>query len=302
MEWLEYLPFVFLSWVARRLSFRRAGQVGAALAMIAYHLPLSRKGIARENISKSFPDLQSSQVNEIARGAFKNYGIALMEFLWCDGRSKEELVQIIHLKDFDIVTRSLVQHRSVILLSGHFGAWELIVQGLRHPLGRPMAVIVHPLRNRRVDRIVSRIRTQFGDRVIPMGVAVREVLHAIRGGYIIGMLGDQSGPKEAAIVNFFGRPAATHRGAAAFALKTKTPLVMVFFIRREDGTYDIQFVEVDRTGIESYSEEHVDEPTRRHTAILEQYIRLRPELWLWMHKRWKHSEYFQSKQPAKEAS
>ena len=108
------------------------------------------------------------------------------------------------------------------------------------------------------------------------------------------MLGDQSGSKASLYVDFFGRPAATHQGPAAFSLKTGTPIVMVFLIRQKDGTSEAVFEEVDRTGLEAYTEENIIELTRRHTAILERYIRQHPDHWLWMHKRWKHTAYYQS--------
>jgi KDO2-lipid IV(A) lauroyltransferase len=301
MEFIEYLPLLLLSRIARRLSFQTAGRIGAFLGRLAFHLPLSRKGVALDNLARALPDLPSADRRRIALGSFENYGITLMEFLWSNGRTREELLEIAQLVNPGVAEQYLKPGKTLILLSGHIGGWEMIIQTLRHHLGRPFAAIVHRQRNRRVDRLVSGIRAQFGDYVIPMGVAVRQVMTAIREGHIVVLLGDQSGPKESMFVDFFGRPAATHRGAAAFALRTGTPLVMVFMLRRPDGRYDAQFEEVDRTGIESYSEEHIDELTRRHTRILERHIRERPDLWLWMHKRWKHTEYYESRRVLQEA-
>ena len=301
MEFLEYLPVLLFSRIARRLSFRTAGRLGAFLGALAYFFPLSRKAIALENLSRALPELSTADHRRIALGSFRNYGITLMEFFWSNGRSKEELLETICLMNVEVAERNLAPGRSLILVSGHFGCWELIVQTLRHTLGRPIAAIAHRQRNRRVDRLVTGIRSQFGNYVVPMGIAVRQVMGAISRGHVILMLGDQSGPKEAMFIDFFGRPAATHRGAAAFALKTGTPLIMVFMVRAPDGKYEVHFEEVDRAGIESYTQEHVDELTRRHTRILERHIRERPDLWLWMHKRWKHAGYFESRHDVHEA-
>jgi KDO2-lipid IV(A) lauroyltransferase len=130
--------------------------------------------------------------------------------------------------------------------------------------------------------------------MIPMGISTREVFRTLQEGKVVAMLGDQSGPKESVFINFFGRPAATHRGAAAFSLKAGAPIVMLFLVRQKDGVYETQFEEVDRSGLEEYTEENVNELTRRHTAILEKYIRMHPDHWLWMHKRWKHTAYYES--------
>jgi KDO2-lipid IV(A) lauroyltransferase len=126
-----------------------------------------------------------------------------------------------------------------------------------------------------------------------MGPSVRQVVRALQEGKTIALLGDQSGPRESVFIEFFGRPAATHRGPAAFSLRNGTPIVMIFLVRREDGTYDALFEEVDRSGLTGPSEENIVELTRRHTALLEKYVRLYPDHWLWMHKRWKHTAYFE---------
>jgi len=99
-------------------------------------------------------------------------------------------------------------------------------------------------------------------------------------------------------VDFFGRPSATHRGPAVFSLRNNTPILMIFLVRRSDGTYDALFEEVDRNGLEAYTEQNILELTRRHTALAEKYIRRYPDHWLWMHKRWKHTPYFEAHQQA----
>jgi KDO2-lipid IV(A) lauroyltransferase len=157
-----------------------------------------------------------------------------------------------------------------------------------------VVAIAQPQRNRYIDTVITANRNRFGSGTVTMHQSVREVMKLLQAGKIVGMLGDQSGPKESLFIDFFGRPAATHRGAAAFSLKCDTPIVMFFFIRQPDGTYRTVYEEVDREGLAGSSEENIVELTRRHTAILERYIRKYPDHWLWMHKRWKHTEYYQS--------
>jgi KDO2-lipid IV(A) lauroyltransferase len=154
--------------------------------------------------------------------------------------------------------------------------------------------IAQPQRNRYIDAIITANRNRFGSSTVTMHQSVRAVVTLLRQGKIVGMLGDQSGPRESVYIDFFGRPAATHRGAAAFSLKHDAPIVMFFLIRQPDGTYKALFEEVDRSGLSQYTEENIVELTRRHTAVLERYVRTYPDHWLWMHKRWKHTEFFQA--------
>jgi KDO2-lipid IV(A) lauroyltransferase len=65
-------------------------------------------------------------------------------------------------------------------------------------------------------------------------------------------------------------------------------------VRQADGVYDTTFEEIDQSDLTGYTDENVLELTRRHAAILEKYIRLYPDQWLWMHKRWKHTEQYEA--------
>jgi KDO2-lipid IV(A) lauroyltransferase len=128
-----------------------------------------------------------------------------------------------------------------------------------------------------------------------MGPSVREVLRALAEGKVIIILGDQSGPRESVFIPFFARPSATHRGAAAFALRAGAPIVMVLLMRRDDGMYDAVFERVDAHGLSGDREAQIVELTARHTAVLERNIRERPDHWLWMHKRWKHTPEYEAR-------
>lgn len=300
METFEYIPVYLFSRLARNLSFRMAGRVGGALASLLFALPHSRKIVTLDNLSKAFPDLAPRQIKRLARGAYRNYGTAMMEFFWSNGKTAEEILKTVQVSDDSAIRKYLGTPQALLFLSAHCGNWEWMLQAVRLYVGRPMTAVVHPLRNRRVDRLVESIRVQFGNSMIPMGSAVREVVYALHSGGYVCMLGDQSGPKEAVFIDFFGRPAATHRGAAAFSLRTGAPLILTLVERCPDGTYDLRFEDIDRTGLDKYTEENVVELTRRHTAALERYIRLRPDQWLWMHKRWKHTGYYESQVHTKE--
>ena len=296
VETVEYHCFAFLCWLARSLSFRMAGKVGSFLGGMGYYIILTRRKVTLDNLAHAFPELLERQRRRIAHASFRNYGIALVEMLWAGGQSADQLMKVARLSNPDVVKKHLDQSNGLIILSGHFGGWELIIHPVRLHLGRPFVIIVQRQRNRRIDAMIDASRAKWNNKTIPMGVSSREAFRTLREGGIVAMLGDQSGPKEAVFIDFFGRPAATHRGAAAFSLKTGAPIVMLFLIRQKDGTYDTVFEEVSKSGMEEYTEENVIELTRRHTALLEKYIRLYPDHWLWMHKRWKHTEFYQSRE------
>jgi len=73
-------------------------------------------------------------------------------------------------------------------------------------------------------------------------------------------------------------------------LRSRVTMQIGFIIRQEDGTYEVILEEIPYYDLTEYNEDNVRELTRRHTAVLERYIRLYPDHWLWMHRRWKHTK------------
>ncbi|HTP14086.1 MAG TPA: lysophospholipid acyltransferase family protein, partial [Bacteroidota bacterium] len=138
------------------------------------------------------------------------------------------------------------------------------------------------------DVRINRWRTMFGNSIVPMESAVRELLRLLHEGKAVGMVADQTAAKESISIPFFGREVPTYEGPAMFSLKTGAPLLLGLAIRREDGTYSGRFEEVPSADISGYTKEHVAELTRRHVAMMEAIIRRYPDQWMWMHKRWKH--------------
>jgi len=285
--------FLMMTRLLGHLPWKAAGTMGSVIGRAAFSLFRFRRGVTLDNLRHAFPDRTPPELERIAAGAYRNYGITLAEMLRSNTEDERTLMQKVRVARPGIAHELLAGGKGLILLSGHFGGWEMLVSGLRLHLGEPMVVIVQHQRNGKIDAFVDERRRRFGNTTVPMGPSVREVLKALQEGKMVAMLGDQSGPRESVFVEFFGRPAATHRGAAAFSLRTGAPILMVFLLRKADGRYDAEFEEVDRSGL-TYSEDGILELTRRHTNVLERHIREHPDQWLWMHKRWKHTGYYES--------
>ncbi|MEW6510585.1 MAG: lysophospholipid acyltransferase family protein [Bacteroidota bacterium] len=285
---IEYLLFLPTNLLARRLSFRSAGRLGSFLGAGAYYLIGYRKSVTRDNLRHAFPARSEDELERIAVAAYRGYGRTIIEMLWSGGATADDLLPTMTLANKEVPLGALRRGKGLILLSGHFGAWEFVASAMPLRLGEPVVAIAQPQRNTFIDAVITANRNRFGNRTVTMKQSVREVIGLLREGKIVAMLGDQSGPRESIFVDFFGRPAATHRGAAAFSLKNDSPIVMFFFIRQSDGSYRAEYEEVDRSGLNGYTEQNVIELTRRHTAVLERYITQYPDHWLWMHRRWKH--------------
>jgi KDO2-lipid IV(A) lauroyltransferase len=280
--------------LARRLSYRRVGQVGGCLGRLIFLLTPFRKKVTLENLQHAFPEKPQAERRRIARGAYANFGIALLEGFWIAASGPKEVQEKVTYEGDELAWRLVREGRGCIFLSGHFGCWEMLAAGLGLNFGRPLLVVVQEQRNSRINAVIDADRCRHGNRTVPMSRSVREILSTLSGGGALGILSDQSGPKEAAVVPFFGRPAATHRGVAAFSLKADAPIIMTFTVRQPDGTYTMKMEELDRSGLEGSPDEQIDQLTRRHVDVFERFVRKYPDHWLWMHKRWKHAQYYES--------
>lgn len=296
----EYAAFRVLAAIVTRLPYSVADALGTTLGLAVLYLTRYRRAVTLDNLAHAFPEKGDEARLLIARGAYANYGRAIVGMLWAGGQSAGTLKAKVHPRNPELVQEALSRGRGLILLSAHFGSWELLLTGLKLHIAVPWIAIVQRQRNERIDAMIDSRRRRFDVQTVPMGPSVREVLRGLQEGKVVLILGDQSGPRESVFIPFFGRPSATHRGAAAFALRSGAPLIATFLLRREDGTYDAVFETVDSSGLTGDREAQIVELTKRHTAVVERYIRMRPDHWLWMHKRWKHTPEYEQKQHADE--
>ena len=176
--------------------------------------------------------------------------------------------------------------KGILFCTGHFGYWEH--QALAHALKfEPMAVMARPLDNPRLHALLEKIRVSNGNPVLYRRGAVRKALRLLADGKGVGILIDQHMTSPDAIyVDFFGRPAATTSTLAALAMRTGAPVVPLFAFPLPDGRYRMIY-EPPIEPPKQDSPDAIREFTQRCTDVLEMHVRRRPELWLWMHRRWR---------------
>jgi Kdo2-lipid IVA lauroyltransferase/acyltransferase len=241
-----------------------------------------------DNLRNAFPDADENSLVAIMHGAFRNVGISLFEFL-CFPRFTSALINsMISITNRDFVRELYSRGNGLILLTAHFGNWELMAQSVPVCAGIPVHIIVKPQANTYVDRRITAWRSKFGNLMVPMESSVRELLRSLREKKAIGIVVDQTASKESLFVPFFGREVPTFEGPAMFSLKTGAPLIIGVAVRQADGKYQAQFSEVPASDLKGYTKENVITLTKRHVAMTEAIIRKYPEQWMWMHKRWKH--------------
>ncbi len=285
---LEYIAYRFAGFFVRLLPWRSVSVAGNALGVLIFYVMPVRKKLTLENLRHAFPEKSKVEIETVARAAYQNLCISLLEVFWFSRFTPKKVRSIIETSDLQKMDEALAKGKGLIMLGGHFGNWELVALSVGLLSGHPLTIIVQEQRNKFVDRFMNSARTMFGNEVVVMDKAPREILHELRSNGVVAMLADQSGPREGLFVNYFHRPAATHKGPAVFSLRAGAPILMAFLIRQGNGRYKIELADVDTNISAETDEEKIRELTQRHVMLLEQYVTRYPDHWLWMHKRWKH--------------
>ena len=198
-----------------------------------------------------------------------------------------ESIDIIKFTNVELLNALNVQSNGMILLSGHFGNWELLAYCAGLLSGIPINIVVAPQHNPIANEYINEFRSRHNNRIVPMTNAARNIVHILQNNGVVAMLADQAANSSKNIfVDFFNRPASTYDAPAALALKFKFPLIIGFAVRQPTGKYLVRLEEVMYNDLE-YSKAGIAELTKRHVEILEREIRKHPEQWSWQHKRWK---------------
>ncbi len=284
----EYIFFIGFSYLFRLFGLRLSRRFSTILAILFYYIIPIRKQTTIDNLTKAFPEYSAKQIRKISFSSYKSFAIALIEILYLPRMNEKKVKEIVKFKNTEGVLRKYNEGKGVILLAAHFGNWEYsgIAGGL--VMGHPFSIIVKQQRNVLVSDWLNKMRTKWGNEVIPLGISIRQVYKALKDGKLVAMAADQRGSAEGIRVNFFGRKAAVYPGPALLSLKTGAPLFCGISIRQKDYSYITEFVEMDLNNLPESEEEKVIELSQRLTDYLEGIIREYPGQWLWMHKRWKY--------------
>jgi Kdo2-lipid IVA lauroyltransferase/acyltransferase len=285
---LEYAAVRGVEGVVRVLprSFVRA--LGRLLGLTFYGVDRVHRRIALNNLQLAFPIRPAGERRQIARATFAHFGRVLFELLDFSLLPHQRMMSLVEFDGEDRVRLAYSQGRGVLFFTGHFGFWEqhAIVHALKF---EPIGVVGRALDNPHLNGELERIRSCTGNFVIYRRGAVRRVMRTLANGHGVALLIDQHMlSADAVYVDFFDRPASTTSALAALALRTGAPVIPVFALPLAGGRYRMIY-EHPVPPPQAESPEAIREFTQRCTDVLEMYVRRHPDLWLWMHRRWRDS-------------
>jgi KDO2-lipid IV(A) lauroyltransferase len=285
----SYLGYKALSLVLAVLPRRAVLALGGGLGRLAYHLDGKHRRIAAANLAIAFEaEKTSSERDEINQRFFIQFGRSLFDVLKASHMSAARVRGLFEVEGRAHMDRALAAGKGVLLLTAHYGSWELTVPGMAECA--PLQAIQRDLDNPFIARDLARLRAKLGTAgTISKFNAARPVLQALGRGEIVIILIDLNvlHSSKPVFVDFFGQPAATTGALAAFHLKTGAPIVPMFCEPLARGRYRMTYHEpliFERTADRAAD---VLKITQTCTNMIERRIRERPEPWFWIHRRWK---------------
>jgi KDO2-lipid IV(A) lauroyltransferase len=282
----EYLLVRLLIALVRVAPRSVVRAMGTSLGLTFYAADRAHRRIAIRNLAAAFPSRTVDERRTIARAAFAHFGRMLFEVLKFSMLSDDEMLARVDVDGEERSRQAYAQGKGVLFVTGHFGFWEL--QALVHALRvEPITVLARALDNPKLNDLVERIRQRTGNSVVYRRGTIRRVMRTLESGHGVAILIDQHiMSRDAIYVDFFSRPAATTSAVAALALRTGAPIVPVFALPAPGGRYRLIY-EHPIVPPSADAPDAVRDFTQRCTDVLEMYVRRHPELWLWMHRRWR---------------
>lgn len=283
--WVEYIFLRLLSGILSILPRSQALNLGRKIGWLVHKLLYKRAGIARKNLRESFPGISDEKIHNIIQGCWENLGAGVGEFVQMPGMSAKDLEGCTTCDGLEYIQKSYAKGKGTLLVTAHYGAWEL---GFKFWPWKKIktAAIARRVKNPLVDDWATKIRTADGVKVIVSRNGVREAIRWLKEGNQLAVLIDHRVTEGGLQVPFFGRPASTTSLPGILALRYKIP-VHLFRCWREGNKVRFQIYPAMDFSDLPQNEAGIEQATLRMSRVVEEWVRERPQDWLWIHNRWK---------------
>ncbi|MCG8585254.1 MAG: lysophospholipid acyltransferase family protein [Pirellulales bacterium] len=288
-DYLVYLVVRTFIGVLQALPISTCKSAARGFAYLMHDVLRIRRKVVDDNLRHAFPEWSDQRRSRTARDMWNHLFLMVVELAfiqrkihWTNWR------QHLNLKNDDVLIRAMLDDRPVLVLSGHYGNFE--VGSYTHGLfDYATYAVARPLDNPYVDRYLNSFRGSNGARILPKQGSAETIATILENGHALAALGDQAAGPKGCWVDFFGRPASAHKAPAVFCLANEAP-VLVVGVRRS-GSEPLYF----DISIHGWADPRDGEPhtqsvaglTQWYTQQLEEIVREVPEQYWWVHRRWK---------------
>ena len=263
--------------------------IGNVVTWLAWRLMSDGTAGLIENLKVARPGASAEELSRLALRTYRNYARDTIDFIRGLEQPRPDLESRVNVLDRAVFDRLLGEGRGVLLVTGHFGNFELGGVLLRRLLGYPLTVVVMA----EVDPVVNEMRRRFRDSLGVETLEVRQsmdtalqIRRALAENRIVALLLDRHVGRDRVAVEFLGRRASFLRTPALLGYLTGAPLLPSFVVRGADGRFSGVSGEPIYVGRDGDRDELVQRATQAFATVLEQQVRERPDLWYQFYPYW----------------
>ena len=289
---IDYAQYVGLRTVSMMLHCFPVNanlQVAKGLGSIVYAIDRKHRERAMANLRRSFPAMSETQRRRMARRCVQQLFMLFIEVLFTTRLVHlDTWADYCELEDFQDVLRLLLKPgQGLIMLTGHYGNWEILGYVLA-TLGFHTTSVARPLDNPYVNEWLLGVREKKGQKIIAKKGATSEVTEVLARGGAVGFIADQNAGSKGIFVDFFGRKASTYKSIGLLAMQFEVPVV-IGYARRVDDKFQFRVGAQDIIYPDDWKAQ--DDPlryiTQRYSRAIENFVMKDPGQYLWLHRRWK---------------
>jgi KDO2-lipid IV(A) lauroyltransferase len=288
-DYAVYLAVRLVVCILQALSLAKAQSFARFLAWLAYRIDRRHREVARENLRHAYPTASEAAIDRHVRAVYQHFCTVLVEMVQIPRRLHvSNWRQHLELVHGDRVVGGLTNGRAMLIVTGHFGNWEMAGYALGL-FGFRTYAVARRIDNPHLDNFLARFRSGTGQTILDKNTDYDRIQQVLRDGGAIAMLSDQDAGQRGMFVDFFGRPASTFKSIALLALEYNAALVVVGVPKvGEPMRYQVVSEEVILPEEYAHRPDAAKAITQRYTAALERLVRRSLGQYFWLHRRWKH--------------
>jgi KDO2-lipid IV(A) lauroyltransferase len=287
-DYLVYLAVRIIVCVLQALSFEKACLFGRFMGWVAYKFDRRHRLVAIENLHKAYPgQYTDSEIDALVREVYRHFLTVVMEIMFVPRQLHiSNWKKFIRIDDGKPMVDAILCGRPLLLVTGHFGNWEIAGYAIGM-FGLTAHAIARPIDNPYLDALMRRFRENTGQKLLNKHGDFANMQRILEAGGVLATLADQDAGQRGAFVDFFGRPASTHKAVALLAIEHNV-LMIVAGARKVNRAYLLDVADIIDPADYAGNVDAVKLITQRFTTGLETLVRKAPEQYFWVHRRWKH--------------
>lgn len=287
-RWIGWLGRIVSSLLFFGPSFLRRW-VAYFLAFLWFDLFRIRRDVVDGNLAIAFPEMTGPERVRLGRAGLRHLALNFVEYSFLPWLTRENFERYYEFHNLELLDEAFKRGKGVLLLTLHLGNGDLGIAGLALK-GYPITLVSKFFKIKWLNDLWFGMRERLGTRFVPPRDSSFALLRALKSNRAVMIPLDQfTGPPIGVRTTFFGRETGTAAGLAVMAERSGAPVISIYTVRTPEGRHGIYVLR--EMPVRNSPDETVEQITQRFNDELESLVRLHPEQWMWIHRRWKKFKY-----------